>query len=361
MAVAALVLPTTAQAATPTTTTLTPNLPTSYFGEDDLRFTAKVTGTNGVPTGAVAFAINGTTYGLPVPLNGLGEAVDELELYVGPGDKVTAFYLGDANNQASSGEATPTILPAKTRVTVVSSPSPSDQGKPVKIDVGVINTSSDAPPSGGVTLFVDGASAAGPFPLGQDGTVTIIGGAALAAGAHTFEARYSDTDPVVFEPSAGSTTHTVTAPPVPPPPVVNPIPQQRINPVTQPPYAVLRSTTTRTGAISLLTQLPAAGTVTAHASASGVTKYGTASKVTTAAERVTLVINPSAKAKRKLAKGKSVKVTVKLRFQPATGGAAKTITRRVTVKATKTARVAKGSRAPSPGSWRLASPSAGLR
>ena len=69
-------------------------------------------------------------------------------------------------------------------------------------------------------------------------------------------------------------------------------------------------------------------------------------------------MNPSAKAKRKLAKGKSVKVTVKLRFQPAAGGAAKTITRLVTVKATK---AAKGSRAPSPGSWRPAFPSAAPR
>lgn len=336
LAVAALVLPASADAATPTTTTVVPSTATTYYGDESLAFTAQVTGTNGVPSGSVGFLVNGRAYTPPRALVG-GKATEVFpDFFLEIGDKVTASYLGDGANDASTGEATFTILPAKTRVSVTSTPSPSDPGKPIRIDVRVQNESNATPAWGEVTLVVDGAAVANPFPLEfeDEGTLSIVGGAALAAGAHTIEARFAN--PLAFEPGSGSTQHTVTAPPVPPPPVWNSPVQRAPLPATEPPFAVLKHTTVaRTGAISLLTQLPSAGTVTAHGSASGVTKWGTVSKVVTAAERVTLVVNPTAAAKRKLAKGKSVKVTVKLRFQPASGRAAQTITRRVTVKATK--------------------------
>jgi len=339
LAVAALVLPSAAEAATPTTTTLTPSSATSYYGDLALTFTAQVTGTNGTPNGSVAFAVNGVGDGAPFPLV-QGRAVFESSYYVEAGDKVTAQYLGDGTNDSSMGEATFTVLPAKTRVAVTTTPSPAEFGQPVKIDVKVSNDSTAITPWGNVTLVVDGVAVAKPFPVDdRDGVVTIIGGAGLAPGAHAIEARFENTG--LFEPAAGSAQHTVTAPPVPPPPAWNP-PVQRVPlPTTAPPFSVLKHRAVAgTGAVSLLTQLPAAGTVTASASAKGVSKWGTVSKVVTAAGRATLVLNPSAKAKRVLAKGKRVALTVKLRFQPAAGGAAQTITRRVTVKTAKTARVA---------------------
>ncbi|RKQ86480.1 hypothetical protein C8N24_4492 [Solirubrobacter pauli] len=365
LAVTALVLPSAAVAATPTTTTVTPSAVTSVYGDETLTFLAQVAGTNGVPTGFVQFLVNGEAYTEPRALDALGRAQELFpEFYLDVGDDVSARYLGNGVDESSQGDATFTILPARTQVAVATSPRPTLAGEPVTIIVKVDNASTALPAWGTAALVVDGAVEA-EFPV-DEGTLTVTGGEDLAAGTHTFEVRF--TNPAGdFEPSSGTTTHTVQGRtlPVQPPPPFNPPPPPRLMPppVATPaptaPFAVLRHTTkAATGAVSLLTQLPAAGTVTAHASAAGVPKWGTVSKVVTAAGRVTLVVNPSAKARRKLAKGKSVKVTVQLRFQPAAGGAARTLTRRVTVKATKTA---KGSRAPSRGSWRLASPSGAPR
>lgn len=367
LAVTALVLPSTAVAAPSSTkTTVTASVATSYYGDETLTFLAQVTGTNGVPTGSVQFLVNGEEYTEPRALDAQGRA-EELfpEFYLDVGDKVSARYVGNGVDEASEGDATFTILPARSRVAVATSPRPSLAGEPVTIIVKVDNASTALPAWGTATLVVDGA-VEGEFPV-DEGTLTVTGGEDLAAGAHTVEVRF--TNPAGdFEASSATTTHTVQGRtlPVEPPPPFNPPPPRLIpppaatpTPTPAAPFAVLRQTTkAATGAISLLTELPAAGTVTAHASAAGVPKWGTVSKVVTAAGRVTLVVNPSAKARRKLAKGKSVKVTVQLRFQPAAGGAARTLTRRVTVKATK---AAKGSRAPSRGSWRLAFPSDGPR
>lgn len=365
LAVTALVLPSTAAAATPTTTTVTPSAVTSVYGDETLTFLAQVTGTNGVPTGFVQFLVNGEAYTEPHALDAQGRA-EELfpDFYLDVGDDVSARYLGNGVDEASQGDATFTILPARSQVAVATSPRPSLAGEPVTIIVKVDNVSTALAAWGTATLVVDGAVEA-ELPV-DEGALTVTGGEDLAPGTHTFEVRF--TNPAGdFEASSGTTTHTVQGRtlPAPLPPPFNPPPPPRVlpppasTPTPTGPFAVLRHTAkAATGAISLLTELPAAGTVTAHASAAGVTKWGTVSKVVATGGRVTLVVNPTAKGKRKLAKGKSVKVTVKLRFQPAAGGAARTLTRRVTVKATK---VAKGSRAPSRGSWRLASPSAGRR
>ena len=84
-----------------TTTVATSGTPSTYG--DAVTFTATVSGSVGTPTGSVQFSIDSSPAGLPVTLDGAGQAALVIStLLVGP-HTVSAAYSGDSSFDASSG------------------------------------------------------------------------------------------------------------------------------------------------------------------------------------------------------------------------------------------------------------------
>ena len=85
-----------------TCTSVTSSQNPSTFGQPVI-FTAKVTGSGGIPTGTVQFQIDGTNFGSPISLtNGSASTAAISNLAVG-NHSVTAAYSGDGNYAASTG------------------------------------------------------------------------------------------------------------------------------------------------------------------------------------------------------------------------------------------------------------------
>ncbi len=121
---------------------------------------------------------------------------------------LTATYAGDSNFNGSSDTEPHQVNPANTTTTVTSSPNPSLVGQTVTINATVTaNPPGGGTPTGTVT-FKDGAT-----PIAGCSGVPLSGGsascstAALTVGTHTLNVDYSGDSN--FNPSSGSTTHTV--------------------------------------------------------------------------------------------------------------------------------------------------------
>jgi virginiamycin B lyase len=215
-------------------TTVTPSAATSVYGDPSLKFTATVTGGGSIPTGSVAFRVNGVQDGPPVSLDPSDQAVYDSSYYLNVGDAVSAHYTGDSVYGPSADTVHPEIQPAETQVsTALSSPS-AVVDSPIEFTTTVKNLSTEITPFGSVTLSIDGYEL-GSAPLDGNGQVsgTLI---ADIPGDFTVTVSYHDDTgyPADFTDSAASFVVHV-APPLTGSPVAPPPPPQ----VTPPAQVVL--------------------------------------------------------------------------------------------------------------------------
>jgi predicted secreted protein len=168
-----------------TTTTLASSQTPSIAGRP-VTFTAVVTGTGGVPTGAVTFIDAGVTLGSGT-LNASGVAtLTATALAVGQ-HTLTAAYGGDSRDSSStSATLLQTVQIATTSTTVASSANPSGFGTAVTFTAGV--TTNGGALTGTVT-FSDGATVLGSAAVNA-GTA-VWNATALALGTHSITVAYS--------------------------------------------------------------------------------------------------------------------------------------------------------------------------
>jgi sugar lactone lactonase YvrE len=163
-----------------------------------LTFTATVTGNGGAPTGTVTFQ-DGTGILTTVPLSSNGVATLTLS-NLSPGiHSVSARYSGDPFDQTSTSPVIAQQIVLKTTIGVTSNANPSLLLDNVTFTVVVGNGVPSMPPTGSVTLFINGNVFA-QAPL-VSGTVTFIV-PKPALGINSVTAIYSgdsQNDPAEFK------------------------------------------------------------------------------------------------------------------------------------------------------------------
>ena len=151
-----------------------------------LAFTATVTGNGGKPGGLVNFYDQGKYLGSG-SLNASGQAVFSDTALAAGAHSLTATYVGDTNDGASTSTAISiSVLQATTSVQVVSSLNPSVATSPVTFTATV--TGNGGMPTG-MMIFKDGATVLGSIPLGATGVASYTP-SALAVGSHAITANY---------------------------------------------------------------------------------------------------------------------------------------------------------------------------
>ncbi|MFI1155997.1 beta strand repeat-containing protein [Streptomyces sioyaensis] len=194
-----------------TTTTSVVSAPDpSVFGEPVV-FTATVAVDPpgvGIPTGTVAFVIDGAGGGTLTGTVVAGIATVTTTTLEPGTHNVTATYSGDVNFAGSSGTDTQTVNQASTLTTVTSAPDPSLSGNAVNFTAVVVAVPPGVGiPSGTVNFTItDGVTT-----VNLPGTLDVLGVAtvstALTTGVYTVTATYvGDTD---FTGSTGLDTQTV--------------------------------------------------------------------------------------------------------------------------------------------------------
>src|SRR6267378_91562 len=174
----------TAEAAAPSTTTVTSSVNPSVFGQS-VTFTAAVSGVGPTPTGTVTFQDGGVNIAGCVNRALAAGTTTCVTSVLGVGvHSITGVYSGDVNfNPSTSAPLTQTVNMGNTTTALTSSVNPSVSGQSVTYTATVTAT---APASGTRTGTVN-------F---QDGGVTIAGCGARAvavAGTATCVASYAGT------------------------------------------------------------------------------------------------------------------------------------------------------------------------
>jgi probable HAF family extracellular repeat protein len=179
-----------------TTTTITSGTDPTHSGQS-VTFTATVTATapgGGTPTGSVQFLIDGTNYGVLVPLSGGTASISDTALNVaGSPHSVTAVYTNvDGNYTGSTGVLTggQPVNQAATTTTLTSDTDPSVSRRSVTFTATV---AADAPGGGtrtGTGTFYDGEMELGTLDLDANGQAS-LSSAILVAGTHTIAVDYN--------------------------------------------------------------------------------------------------------------------------------------------------------------------------
>ena len=154
-------------ATTQTTLTVTPN-PALVLNQ--ITFTTKVTGNGVTPTGTVNFVANGTVIGSATLSGGTATFTDSglaPAVY-----SVTAAYLGDANNAASTSAAVSETVQMIPTTTVLGTSSTTGSNPQVILVAAVLNSGTGPEPTGTVT-FYNGTTQMGSAPLDATGVATL--------------------------------------------------------------------------------------------------------------------------------------------------------------------------------------------
>jgi len=171
----------------PSTTTIGSSVNPSTGGQA-VTFTATVTGGFAPPTGTVTFTVDGVA-GLPVPLNGSGQATFTTSALAPGSHPVFATYNGDATYATStSSTLTQLVNPAPSTTTVVSSVNPSAVGQAVTFTA-TVTSSFAGTPTGTVTFTIDGVAGSA-IPLNGSAQASFTT-SSLAVGNHPVFATYS--------------------------------------------------------------------------------------------------------------------------------------------------------------------------
>ncbi len=162
-----------------TTTALTSSANPSIFGEA-VTFTATVTVTNGpsagpADAGTVTFTDGATPLGVPVPVNGSGQAtLTTSSLTVGT-HTVTATYGGATGLGVSEGSVPQVVSNADSATVLTSSLDPSNFGTTgdVHRDVTITRVRNAGPATTGSVTFADGGTNLGTVALDASGQAAL--------------------------------------------------------------------------------------------------------------------------------------------------------------------------------------------
>lgn len=165
---------------------LTSSVNPSVAGQDVV-FTMKVSGTNGVvPTGTVTFTDGSTALGTAT-LDGTGAgSFQSATLAVGT-HNIKASYGGDKNYAAASATLVQTVQSASTQISLAASANPAIYGTPLSLTATI--TSNGISATGSVT-FTDGSASIGSAVLNANGVATLTI-STLAPGQHSIVANYA--------------------------------------------------------------------------------------------------------------------------------------------------------------------------
>jgi hypothetical protein len=199
----------------PSTTTLTPSSPSTFYGTP-LTLTAGVASADtgqstATPTGKVAFGVTGEP-DVPAALQS-GKAVFDPPYYFNVGDSVTARYEGDGTFGVSSDQVSPVIASAATVTRIASSSNPQLVGNKIVIVAAVVNQSTGVVPFGSVEFRVNGIPVLAPLGLDENGLAGIEGTISVP-GDYVIQADYVDDTGAIpdFTGSSASLTQRITAP-----------------------------------------------------------------------------------------------------------------------------------------------------
>lgn len=139
-------------------------------------------------TGKVTFTDSGVALGTAT-LSGTGAATATISPILTPGShSIVATYLGDVNDQGSTGTLVLAVIQATTQTAVTATPSSAQVLAPVTITAKV--TGNGGMPSGSVTFSANGTRIGSAAALDATGTATITY-SGLAAGSYAITAVYS--------------------------------------------------------------------------------------------------------------------------------------------------------------------------
>jgi hypothetical protein len=146
-------------------------------------FTATLTGSNGAPTGTVAFTDGANALGTGTLAAGVA-TFSTATLTAGT-HTITATYSGDATYATGTGTVTQVVAMADTTTTLTSSKNPSNVGD------GVTFTATVASPAAGFTghvEFLDGTTSLGTVAL--SGATAAFTSTSFTQGGHSVTAKY---------------------------------------------------------------------------------------------------------------------------------------------------------------------------
>jgi hypothetical protein len=173
-------------------------------------FTARVTGTDGTPTGNVTFTLDGATPDNgTVPLGTAGTAVYTTSTLTPGTHSVVARYNGDDFFAASTSDpVNQSVPPSASTTTLTQSATSTVATQPVAFTATVTRTGGT--PTGTVTFTLDGSVPNdGTVPLNGSGAAT-YSTTALALGSHQVSATYNGSDTIQTSTGTLSPNHQVT-------------------------------------------------------------------------------------------------------------------------------------------------------
>jgi len=175
----------------PTTTTLTPSVNPSVFGQQ-VSITTSVSPTSSssfTPGGNVTFS-DGSNALETVDLTSGMAILNTSALTVGS-HTITASYSGDANfNSSSSAALSQTVNQGTTTTTVSASSSPGITGQPVTFTAIVTPVAPSSGTPGATVTFLDGTTTLAP-PVTLTGGQAAFTTSSLTSGAHSITAVYN--------------------------------------------------------------------------------------------------------------------------------------------------------------------------
>ena len=165
---------------------LTSSVNPSVAGQDVV-FTMKVSGNNGVvPTGTVTFTDGSTALGTAT-LDGTGAGSFQSAVLAVGTHNIKASYGGDKNYAAASATLVQTVQNASTQISVAASANPAIYGTPLSLTATIMSNGISA--TGSVT-FTDGSASIGSAVLNANGVATLTI-STLAPGPHSIIANYA--------------------------------------------------------------------------------------------------------------------------------------------------------------------------
>jgi hypothetical protein len=169
-----------------TTSTALTSSPNPSIVNQQVTFTATVTGHNGgTPTGTATFKQGTTTVATKSLVSGSASFTTS---YVTSGSRsLTATYSGDGNFLASTSSHSQSVLKASTTTTIASSANPSNFGSAVTLTATVSSTAG-TPANGDTVKLIDGTTTIGTGSLNAG--VATFTTTALTAGPHKIRAAF---------------------------------------------------------------------------------------------------------------------------------------------------------------------------
>ncbi|MES2391862.1 MAG: Ig-like domain repeat protein [Acidobacteriota bacterium] len=150
-------------------------------------FTAKVAGVNGlIPSGSAVFSDGATVLGTST-LDGTGAATFAISTLIVGSHSISVAYSGDTNYSTGTAALVQTVQSASTQVNLTASQNPAIYGTAVVLTATI--TSNGTPATGSVT-FTDGGTQIGTAVLNSSGVAT-LSVSTFTPGSHSIVANYA--------------------------------------------------------------------------------------------------------------------------------------------------------------------------